>query len=373
VGGQREDPIGGHRQCVRDQHLLSEADGEAADPLSKAFGVEDAALDLGRDVAVAHDRPRNQLRKKRDEQRQLHGIRLRFCPAPVDVDDVGERLEGEEGDADRKVNGRDLEGARTEEAPQRTRVPGEEPGVFEPRQKAQIAGQGQQQDPAPDGGPPGSAEPQARQVVDADRREHQQDEDRLSPRVEEQAREEQGRVPKARRGEDVQEQNGGEEEEQECKRAEGHGWQCRVGRSSRRLSTPLPAFLRPGPHSSPARYCVFATFSLRPPRRTAQYAFGALRSEGRESAALSAPSLRDLVRNAAQRGALPAERGGHRRGLLSPPAFAGGQQQRSRQRLAPDSASRAFSSGSGRMPKRRRETRACEFPAVDATPPKGTE
>jgi hypothetical protein len=57
-------------------------------------------------------------------------------------------------------------------------------------------------------------------------------------------------------------------------------------------------------HFSPVRYCgrqehrIFATFSLRPPRRTAQYAFGPLRSEGRESAALSAPSLRDPVRNA---------------------------------------------------------------------------
>ena len=57
-------------------------------------------------------------------------------------------------------------------------------------------------------------------------------------------------------------------------------------------------------HFSPARYCgrrqhrSFATFSLRPPQRTAQYAIGALQSEGRGFAALSAPSLRDLVRKA---------------------------------------------------------------------------
>jgi hypothetical protein len=63
---------------------------------------------------------------------------------------------------------------------------------------------------------------------------------------------------------------------------------------------------------------MFATFSLQAPRRTAWYAFGAPTcgltagkaalparhacgvpwSEGRESAALSVPSLRDLVRKA---------------------------------------------------------------------------
>jgi hypothetical protein len=77
-------------------------------------------------------------------------------------------------------------------------------------------------------------------------------------------------------------------------------------------------------HFPPARYCgrrehrIFATFSLRPPQRTAQYAFGATSygltagkaalpvrhaygvpwSEGQESAALSTPSLRDPGENA---------------------------------------------------------------------------
>ena len=39
-------------------------------------------------------------------------------------------------------------------------------------------------------------------------------------------------------------------------------------------------------------HAIFATFSLRAPRRTYRYAFGPLQSEGRESDAHSVPSRR---------------------------------------------------------------------------------
>ena len=75
-------------------------------------------------------------------------------------------------------------------------------------------------------------------------------------------------------------------------------------RSGKRTFVPTLSAGGASPHSSPGCYCgrrkhrIFASFSLRPPRRSDGYAFGVLRSEARESPALSTASLRDLVRKA---------------------------------------------------------------------------
>ena len=56
------------------------------------------------DVSVPDDRPRDQLREECYEERQLNRPLLRWMRSAIDIDEVGDRLEREEGDANREVD-----------------------------------------------------------------------------------------------------------------------------------------------------------------------------------------------------------------------------------------------------------------------------
>ncbi len=71
-------------------------------PYGEVVERHDAARELVGDVLVADDRPGDQLRKEQQVQRRVDRALLRRRLAPVDVDDVGDRVERVEGDADRQ-------------------------------------------------------------------------------------------------------------------------------------------------------------------------------------------------------------------------------------------------------------------------------
>ena len=107
----REDLVGRAGDDVRDQHLLGEADDEAAHAVGEVVDRHDAARELIGDVAVADDRSGDQLRKQQQVERRVHRALLRGRVAPRDVDDVRDRVEGEERDADRQQHARDRRSA----------------------------------------------------------------------------------------------------------------------------------------------------------------------------------------------------------------------------------------------------------------------
>ena len=87
---QREDLVGGDRQVVGDQHLLAETDDEAPHSIGDLILAGEAFGELGRDLAIANDRARNQLREERDVEGHAQRALLRRRRVSIDIDDVSE-------------------------------------------------------------------------------------------------------------------------------------------------------------------------------------------------------------------------------------------------------------------------------------------
>ena len=102
----REDRVRRAGDDVRDQHFLGEPDDEAADAVREVVERHDAPRELIGDVAVADDRAGDQLREEQQVERRVDRALLRRRVAAVDVDDVRDRVEGEERDADRQQHAR---------------------------------------------------------------------------------------------------------------------------------------------------------------------------------------------------------------------------------------------------------------------------
>src|SRR5882672_1151495 len=81
----------------------------------------DAVADLAADVLEADDRARDQLREHGKVDGERQDVALGRGAAPVDIDQVGNRMEGVERDAGRKVLGQGVE-APGDEAQQEYRV-----------------------------------------------------------------------------------------------------------------------------------------------------------------------------------------------------------------------------------------------------------
>ena len=88
------------------EHLLGEADDEAADAVREVVERDDAPRELVGDVAVADDRAGDELREQQQVERRVDRALLRGRVAAVDVDDVRDRVEREERDADRQQHAR---------------------------------------------------------------------------------------------------------------------------------------------------------------------------------------------------------------------------------------------------------------------------
>ncbi len=99
--GRREDGLDDRARHVRgDDHLLEQAgqDQPERPRVVDRFGVA-LASDLGQQLRAADDRARQQVGEEGDVHHEVQRSR-RLELAPVDVDDVADRHEGEEGDGD---------------------------------------------------------------------------------------------------------------------------------------------------------------------------------------------------------------------------------------------------------------------------------
>jgi len=93
-----------------DQHFLAQSQHEAPDAVRKIRHPRVALGKLLRDVAPANDRARDQLRKQHDVEGERSNATLGLRVALVNVDDVGDRVEREEADAEWQRNRRQDEG-----------------------------------------------------------------------------------------------------------------------------------------------------------------------------------------------------------------------------------------------------------------------
>ena len=119
---------------VGQKHLFGKADAEARRAVERLGGVKLPVVDLCGDIRIADDRPGDQLREERDVEQELCKRALRRNIAAPDVDRIGKRLKGIEGDANGQRDLRDGDGR----AENRVQVLHEKARVFEYRQTAEI-------------------------------------------------------------------------------------------------------------------------------------------------------------------------------------------------------------------------------------------
>jgi hypothetical protein len=169
---------------------------------------------------VADDRSGDELREERDVQAEVDRVPERLHLGPVDVDQIRERVEREEGDAEREVHRGKGHGAHPERGEPDVQVVDQEVGVLEGDEQAEVGGDGGAQHPLLPGR---DLERPAEQIVDGNRADHHEGERRLAPRVEEQARDEQEGVPRASTDHEVRAEDDRKEQEEEDRRAEQHG------------------------------------------------------------------------------------------------------------------------------------------------------
>jgi hypothetical protein len=136
-----------------------------------------AALELRNHLGVVHQRARDQMREERHEQRVADDVSLDFGAAHH-VDQIGDLLEGEEGDAERQ---HDVE-ERQRRAGQRVDAVEQEIGIFKKAEHCEVEHDADRADAA-------AAQrvfhPQAQREIQRDRGNQQQQIDRPPGAVEE--------------------------------------------------------------------------------------------------------------------------------------------------------------------------------------------
>ena len=178
-------------------------------------------MQLSGDLLVANQRPGDELREHGDVQDHIADAALGPHVAAIDVDQVRERVEGVEGDAERQAEG-ESGGEFRRQAGDRRQGLDHEAAVLEQQQRDQVEDDaGGDPRPGPAGGA-GLLDLQPEHVVRGDRRKQQHDEDRLAPGIENDAERRQSPFAAARRVEDQEEQR--QEVEQESDAAEHHAW-----------------------------------------------------------------------------------------------------------------------------------------------------
>ena len=97
-------------RVIRQQHLLGKTGGKAQDAVEDHPRIRAALRQLRSDLLIAHDRALRHFREHADVQQEIReALRAVVLPA-VDVDQIGQRLEGIEGNAQRQRSRRRAEG-----------------------------------------------------------------------------------------------------------------------------------------------------------------------------------------------------------------------------------------------------------------------
>ena len=171
---------------VGQKHLFCKAHAETRRAVKRLGGVELPVINLRGNVRIADNGPGDQLRKKRDIKQKLCKRALRRHITAPNIDRIGKRLKGIEGNADGQRNLRD--GQRNPE--ECVQVFHKKACIFENCQTAEIQYQRQNQE---DLFPPAFDE-QPKAPVDRNGGDHQKQIDRLTPRIENQAEYNQHRI-----------------------------------------------------------------------------------------------------------------------------------------------------------------------------------
>ena len=127
------------RQLVGDQHFHDETEHEPAHAQRKQLQRMGTLAQLWGQLAVAQDRPGNQVREQCNERGKVDEVVGRRGVLAVNVDDVAQGMEHIEGDAQRQENrlqGKGIDAQRCEQGGQHF---GAEVGVLEVAQGRQVA------------------------------------------------------------------------------------------------------------------------------------------------------------------------------------------------------------------------------------------
>ena len=223
--------IGDIAQRVGDEHLLAQADDETPHALDEVVAVPLALRELRGDVLVADDRSGDKLWEQQDVKPEAVDASLRRRVAAVDVDQVGDRMEGEEGNPQRQRNRGQRDSAQAECAEDDAEIGDHEVGVLEHREQRQVAGNGEGEPPAPCDGTFRVADFPAKCPVECDRGEYERNGHAFAPHIEHQTCHEQHAVAPATRHGEIRREHQGQEQEQEDGRCKDHA----VSFRSRRL------------------------------------------------------------------------------------------------------------------------------------------
>ena len=243
-------------QQRRDHHPLEQARQDEGDGEGQLLDAgRRPRLDLRQQVAAPADGTDQQLGEERHEQREV-GEALRPRPRPaVDLDEVGDGLEGVERDADGQDDLRNRQaGAEAEGEGRVVDRFGEEDGVLEPGQRREVRPH-RDREPAASPGPRLPADDAGQQVV-ADHGEGQQPHEVPAvAAVEPRARRDQEQL--LRRARRLERPEGGErqqQEQQELGGFEGHRtrWMARWAPMAVRGPPPAPAVVLIAPGRSAA-------------------------------------------------------------------------------------------------------------------------
>ncbi len=205
MGGLVEDDRDDGCDLVGDQHLPAEADDEDAQARRHPPQRGAPRPDAVRDGGVAHDGARHQLREHGDVDRDLLEPGIGLHAPPVHVHQIGDGVEGEEGDAQRQLqmHHRQWMAQRPQEQIEILRQEG---GVFEQDQPGEVESYRQAQGPqSPAIG--ATVDQQSKQIIahhgDGEHRHIEQP----APGVEDQRKDEQHEILRARaRGREIAQQ-----------------------------------------------------------------------------------------------------------------------------------------------------------------------
>ncbi len=213
---QGEAVVGEGGQGVGDEHLLDEALHEAGAAFGELVDGVGAVVELVDQVLEAQHRAGDQVREDRDEGGEVDQVVGRRGIAAVDVDDVADRLEGVEGDADRQQDVGQHERLHAERGDDLVEAVDAEVGVLEVPEHAEVDHHAEDQ-PAlrGTGAYAGGADAQADPVVEDGDPGEQQEEVHPPPGVEHVAGDQQQQVPVTFAAQVVQAEKDRQEQEQE--------------------------------------------------------------------------------------------------------------------------------------------------------------
>ena len=209
------------RDDVGHQHFLRQTNDEYASADRSPAEREPTEVQLASDGLVANDRPRDQLRKEGNIERDVDRIAVGPETPPVDVDDVGEAVEGEERDPKRKVDiGRD--NRQSERRDQTGEIGGDEIRVFEDAENEKISCHRDRQRDFARGALP-IVDEQGGKEIEGDREQKDDDELRFSPCIEHQGEHQSQEIfAPDRRSDEIEGQKDRKEVEEESYRGKNH-------------------------------------------------------------------------------------------------------------------------------------------------------